>query len=383
MPTKTLTKFKAEDVIYKKILTKAADINYEEMSKVIAKDAGAMVVITPLQKAVAEIKKENPGKPVIHLGVASGNLVFCIQGIDKYAYSETIVKNYAKLKADREKVSVINAQKGDKVIDPSSDKMAKAKGTTVEDYEKADLNKLAGDIVILAHGANVGKSPGQVYAKEFGGKKPKDIVDYLVKQKKLPLEYAGVVYLDGCFTAAGPQKGRSQSELNNFCKSVYDGLTKAGYKKLQVKGNLGTAATKDDGHESVVDAQMEKEIEVRTKTMQKEIDKIKKKKEDINAKQMPYIEKLKKLKAAVGKLNSDTTMDSVKKQKLIAASEKEKKSVDEKLAELTQQYKVVDEEHKKWFAEKQKVIAELKTKGISADAIEDLVGTFGPETSPN
>ena len=145
-----------------------------------------------------------------------------------------------------------------------------------------DLNK-KGDkapIIILAHGSPSKPVPGEVYAKEFADKKSNEIVDYLVKTKKLSKNYAGVIYLDGCYTAAGPKQGKDATELNNFAKKVYDGLVKEGYEYLQVKGNLGAAATKSDGTESVFDAQVEaelkKKIETEARAIEAKIDQLQK-----------------------------------------------------------------------------------------------------------
>ncbi len=379
MATRTLTKFDSKDVLYKKVLGKAADLNIGDMSNAVTKDAGPMIALNPLQKAIDEVKKEKPNAPVVHLGVFGGNLVFSVQGAEKYAYSEIVVKGYAKIKEDRKKTTVINAQKGDNVIDTSSDKMAKAKGTDVKEMDKADLKEVKGDIVILAHGANVGKSPGAVYAKDFGHKKPKEIVSYLVKDKKLPKSFAGVVYLDGCYTAAGPKQGKSPDELRNFCNTVYQGLKSEGYLKLQVKGNLGVASTNTDGTENVVDAQMEKEIEVKTKKVQKELTKIKTSIDEIQQKKLSLIEKKKKLTALKREIASNAKYDEGKKQKLTTATDLEIQGIDTKDSELDKQYTALDNERKKWYAEKTKILDDLKNQGVSAEDIKDLVGTFGPE----
>jgi hypothetical protein len=381
MATRTLTKFDSKDVLYKKVLGKAADLNIGDMSNAVTKDAGPMIALNPLQKAIDEVKKEKPNAPVVHLGVFGGNLVFSVQGAEKYAYSEIVVKGYAKIKEDRKKATVINAQKGDDVIDSSSNKMAKAKGTDVKELGEADLKEVKGDIVILAHGSNVGNSPGAVYAKDFGHKKPKEIVTYLVKDKKLPKSFAGVVYLDGCYTAAGPKQGKSPDELRNFCASVYQGLKGEGYLKLQVKGNLGVAKTTTEGAEDVVDAQMEKEIEVKTKAVQKELKKLAQGIDEIQQKKLSLIEKKKKLTAAKREIASNAKFDDGKKQKLTAATDLEIKGIDTKDAELDRQYTALDNERKKWFAEKTKILEDLKKQGVSAEDIKDLVGTFGPEMS--
>ena len=114
------------------------------------------------------------------------------------------------------------------------DKDKRHSGTVVED-KNLKKDAFAGvdqaPIVILAHGSPLGKvGSGKVRATEFGGKSPSAIVDYL--KKSVPVTYSGVVYLDGCYTAAG-------NTPLNFGKQVYDGMVKAGYFYLQIKGNLG------------------------------------------------------------------------------------------------------------------------------------------------
>jgi hypothetical protein len=115
-------------VLWKKPFNKAADINVGEIAGVIAKDAGAMIPVSPLNKIIKIVKDKDCPKPVLHLGIASGNLVLNVQDAGGYKEHEVIVKGYVKLKEDRKNVAVINAQKGDKVIDSSTDRMAKAKG---------------------------------------------------------------------------------------------------------------------------------------------------------------------------------------------------------------------------------------------------------------
>jgi hypothetical protein len=246
----------------------------QQMNKVtewIAEDAGPMLPIKQkdatdfLKEVQADIAAKKCAKPLLKLGLDSGHLVMRVEGDNKYAKSVIVVKGYEDEKAQRAKATVVNAQKGDATIDASSKDMAKVKGTTAQTAAAADLNAKGSKapIIILAHGTPTGSLPGSVYAKDFAKKKPDEIVKYLVGDKKLDKAYAGVVYLDGCYTAAGPKQGRDASELNNFAKKVYDGLVDAGYKYLQVKGNLGAAATLKDGSESVIDAQVEAELEQR------------------------------------------------------------------------------------------------------------------------
>jgi len=256
-PMGKLTKFATNAVLLKKTLAKPEAFNVGEFAKAIAADAGAMVKVSNLDTFAKLIKSEKWEKPVIHLGVAKGDLVISGQSANGKQDSMVVVKGYEKIKEDRKKVAVINADKGDDTIDRSADRMAKAKGVDVQDAKDAKINTVKGDIIILAHGDSKVSKTGNVYAKKFADKKPADIVKYLAKDKKLPLAYNGIVYLDGCFTAAGPSKGTKQNDLDNFARSVYKGLVKLGYDKLQVKGNLGAATTRRNGKEKVVDAQME------------------------------------------------------------------------------------------------------------------------------
>jgi hypothetical protein len=234
----------------------------------VATDGGPMIPIKQkettdlLKEVLGDISAKKCTKSLLKLGIDSGNLVVRVEGDNKYVKSTILVKGYEELKKARSKATVVNADVGDSTIDDAANKMAKVKGTTAKSDEDADLNK-KGDkapIIILAHGAPSSPIPGQVYAKEFADKKPNEIVDYLVKTKKLAKNYAGVIYLDGCYTAAGPKQGKDETELTNFAKKVYEGLVKEGYEYLQVKGNLGAAATRSDGTESVFDAQTEAEL---------------------------------------------------------------------------------------------------------------------------
>lgn len=115
--------------------------------------------------------------------------------------------------------------------------------------KKADFSKAGSNapIVLLAHGSTpmFQSSKGNVHAVEFGGKSPQVMVDYIAKT--LPKTYAGQIYLDGCFTASG--RGTLV-----YAEQVYKGLVKKGYEYLQIKGNLGAAATTADGKELVTPA---------------------------------------------------------------------------------------------------------------------------------
>lgn len=360
--------FSSSDIVYKKVLKKATDINVGEISKAIAADAGAMVKVSALNKFAKTIKDQGCKKPVIHVGVKSGNLIATVQDADGFKAKETIVKGYAKIKAA--KATVIDADPKDATIARSAATMAKAKGTDAETAKDAKISgKTSGDIIILAHGSKSGGSSGTIYAKKFADKSASDIVNYISKKKKLPKVYKGVIYLDGCFTAAGPKQGSTPSELNNFCKKVYSGLVKAGYKTLQVRGNLGVASTKADGSESVVDAQMEAEVKAATKKAQKVVDACRKKSLELSKKLAPHIKKKMELEAALKKA------DSAAKKGLTA----DLKKIDAKISPLDKQYEQNEKKWKDASAEVAKIKADLKKKGVEDKAIKDLIGTFGPE----
>lgn len=253
----------------------------QQMTKIvewIAEDAGPMIPVKNkdgtdfLTEVKEDIAKKKVTKPLLKLGTESGHLYIRVEGEKDYEKKVAIVKNFVELKEERAKATVINAQAGDKTIDKAARDMERVKGTKSQEAPDADVNAKGSTapIIILAHGNPTSSLPGSVYAKDFAKKKPAEIVSYLVDDKKLDKKYAGVIYLDGCYTAAGPKQGRDPGELNNFARSVYDGLLKAGYKYLQVKGNLGAAATMKDGSESVIDAQVEAELELRKKALAKE-----------------------------------------------------------------------------------------------------------------
>ena len=119
--------------------------------------------------------------------------------------------------------------------------------------EPVDLGQVGSKapVLLLAHGRPhypSGPSPdlSQTYATHFGSKTPKEIAQYLI-DNNLPKNHAGVVYLRGCFTAAG-------SNGDSFIGKVYKLLLEAGYEYLQVKGNLGVSITLDDGSGKVIQA---------------------------------------------------------------------------------------------------------------------------------
>lgn len=348
----------------------------QQLTKVmewISEDAGAMMVVKTkectdfLNEVKDDIAKKKVSKPLLKLGTDSGHLWMRVEGEKDYEKKVTVVKNYVDEKEKRAKATVVNADKGDKTIDSSADRMAKAKGTTAQDADSVDLNAKGSKvpIIILAHGAPSSPIPGTVYAKEFANKKPTEIIKYLVDDKKLDKNYAGVVYLDGCYTAAGPKQGKDAGELNNFAKTVYDGLVKAGYKYLQVKGNLGMAITRASGDETVLDAQTEAEMEQKKKEYAKEYHALKEQADAVKAR----VEKLEKVATAlVAKhngnaetLKADIGIKLVKEE--VDKLEVLRSAADGKVKDVAKKYhaiqKELDRAGKEW--------------------IDNLVGVFGPE----
>lgn len=230
--------------------------------------------------------------------------------------------------------------------DEKRHKDAKVKGKEKIDFGDAGLK---GPIVILAHGTPMGnfKVPGKVHATRFGSKSASDIVKYLAKT--LPLTYYGVVYLDGCYTAAG-------ASPSNFLLKVYRGLVKKGYLYLQVKGNLGVAVTV--GGKEVVTLP---ELEKAKKELENEKDKVN---AAITKVKVPYDKELseltKKLPALIEKAKKEGNKDI---KKLVASfTDKHKQKVDK------------DPKLKKLREQREKIQTELKSMKI-----EEFVGTAGPE----
>jgi len=330
--------------------------------KWISNDAGPMIPVKTkegldLLNVVQKDLKENKfNSPLLRIGLDSGNLVLRVEGKPKYEKTTILVKGYEALKKEREKATVVNAHVGDSTIDSSSARMASAKGTTVKTAAEVDLNAKGSKapIIILAHGSPSGGASGTVYAKNFAQKTPDDIVNFLVNEKKLEKNYAGVIYLDGCYTAAGPKQGRDPSELNNFAKKVYDKLLSKGYKYLQIKGNLGKAATMADGSEMVMDAQ----------------------EEAAHKEEVQQLERLSKELRA----ESQTIKQRIEKLSQVAANLVAKHNGNAETLKADIGVKLVKEQVEKLEAER--AAAERKLAAVDKDYVgkymKDLVGVFGP-----
>ena len=315
-------------------------------------DAGPAAKL--LKKAQDGRKKGKFLNAVAKAGIVGKDMVFGITS-DSEEDKVVLVKDYEKAKAEAKKgPNVINADRGDDTIDKATDKIKKARGgKEVGDDETLTKGDTA-PIVVVAHGGKA-ESSGKVYAKEFAEKSPKELVDFLVKKKKLEKNYAGTLYLDGCFTAAGKTD-------KNYAKKVYDLLVKDGFKYITVKGNLGVAATNDDGSESVVDAQEEKRLKEEAK---KDIAEAKKKLAAVQDRQS----KLQKVWDNLAKRHGDDS-DAFYADPGIDLLAPELKKLATEVAANKKQVEAMKKKYK-----------DLKhdlEKTFKYD-ITDLVGTFGPE----
>lgn len=383
MPSHKFTKITDIKLFDEKVDPEKFDV--DKIKNHITRDLGPGVPITNLYEfkkiVMGKSKIKDKSKKVFGkwskahyvVGVDGGKLVATGKTLDgSYEYTLEIVDDFSKRLAA--KPTVIDLDHEDDTIRRSSEKMAKAKGVDVTLPDEKDLTNVTGDIIILAHGGSSNSSPGKIYCKNFADKSAKDIIKFLVKEKPLPKDYAGTVYLDGCFTAAGSSKGRVFGDLQNFCGTVYKGLTTLGYKKLKVKGNLGTAKTQQDGTEMVMDAQAEKKLEVVLKDSSHEVTKIHKKYLEVRDKHL-------KAEAAYFDLESDI---KIKSRTLPRMKEDEKVAMEKTIEALQTKYDklagalpALKAERNKFYQARDKL---LRKHGIVEQEVQDLVGTFGPET---
>lgn len=285
---------------------------------------------------------------------------------------------------------VVNADKGDKVIDEATRDIVNSRtfereqplrtldtdNTRDEDFkekkhkkdvlpDEADFSVIGNDapIVILAHGSDSWnrQGSGKIHATHFANKTPKQILEFIIKAK-LPKTYAGVIYLDGCYTAAG-------NTPKNFAHTLYKALVKLGYHYLQVKGNLGVAATQSDGSEMVTHA----EEESRAKQLEKGIKKL-------GEKRISASKEAKENSVAFS--FKDSHLTALKNQIAKESNSVEKEKLEKELEEQTLIFK-------KELARLDGIVKEIrapfdeKIKDMT-DELErikrlDFVGTFGPE----
>ncbi len=380
-------------------------VNWDAVKQAILDEIGDEPIGTPLagaKKVVEEAKKDkNLVKAYVKVGVVDGALVLRIKDVRTLVDKEidtVLVKQWKQKQVAHEKMvtllkngggtdngKVVSLDPEDKVIKPSAKSIAterklgedgplKRTGETYGDKDKMHSGTVVDDeklkkeafsgannapIVILAHGTPLGKvGSGKVHATEFGGKSASQIVDYL--KKSLPVTYSGVVYLDGCYTAAG-------NTPLNFGKLVYDGLRKAGYFYLQVKGNLGMART-INGKECVTHAEIEKVYEDAKKEKEiidKKVDELGKKYLDIQNK---IIEEDNTLKVLVRGNGGTFTEEQTRKQQDL----KERDRVNKQNMENCSKLKPLVTAKKKL----QELIDAPKYN------IEALTGTWGPEKLP-
>ncbi len=225
--------------------------------------SGPMTVVSSKAlDAVAKVAgaKDAPKDGTVVVGEDRKDLAIVVYGDKKKKVElekQVLVAKWDKAKASGE-TAVVSLDDDDKTIRESALRMAKAKGTKVKTSGTFAKQGDRDPIVLLAHGSPIGDdTPLQNAATKFAGKKPDAIVKWLISSGLQP-DYGGTVYIDGCFTASGTTGGA------NFAKSVYDGLVKAGYLYLQVKGNIGSAVTLSTGSEWNYPAELDAE---RTKVM--------------------------------------------------------------------------------------------------------------------
>ncbi len=297
----------------------------DDLARFVGKPMQGLVVkANDAKSLVDKVKKDLVAKkceqPWLRAGMSGADMIFLVTDLKNGKYEQSC-KLVAGYKAIREKLKaqaamVVNLDKGDKVIDRAAKDMAKATGTRAVTGDKAKFGGIGGTtpIILLAHGDEDKTASGQIYGKDFAGKSPKELVALLLdnknEKKRLSPDYAGTIYLDGCFTAQG-------GAMANYTKQVWDLLKARGLKNVKVKGNLGAAATLKSGDELVTTTEAEKAAEKLVKKAQKDLEKkiepFEKKLGEILAKKYggkegPAFEKddgVKKLNAAIEKLHKD------------------------------------------------------------------------------
>lgn len=258
-------------------LTKAIGDN---MNKVVGKPMQGLVVKANDAKAIVEkVKKDvvaaKVKEPWLRAGLSGTDVIFLVTDAKGGSYEQTcvLVPGYTALceKLKKEAALVVNLDKGDRVIDQAAKDMARSNNTRATTPDKAEFG-ISGSapIILLAHGDEDKTSTGQIYGKDFAGKSPADIVKLLTEnpdaKKRLSPDYAGTIYLDGCFTAQG-------GAMQNYTKQVWELLKAKGYKKAMVKGNLGLAATTKSGDEIITTSEADEQAKKITKTAEADFQK--------------------------------------------------------------------------------------------------------------
>lgn len=377
-------------------------VNWTEIERLILEQVGDEPLATPLagaRKAVDAAKKDKSlEKAYVKVGLVGKDLVLRIKDVRTLIDKEIdsiLVKQFEQKRDAHQKMVLAQAKGGggdggkvvsldpkDKTIRESAEEVAKKRklgadaplqraGDAYGDKDKkhgkvVDDPKLknsdfggasSAPIVILAHGTPLGKvGSGKVHATNFGDKKPADIVSYL--KKSLPVTYSGVIYLDGCYTAAG-------NTPLNFGMQVYQGLVKAGYFYLQVKGNLGMART-IDGKEVVTPAEIETAYDnarLEKEKLEKEKKVLDKPYDDANKLLVDRENEL-KIKIRVGDKSAETAKALQEATKKVDAL-KLKRQNDPKLKKIVDRIAVL-----------QAIMDQPKFN------IEALTGTWGPEKLP-
>ena len=241
--------------------------NQKGVQGVVVKGTDAAKIV---KEVIADLGAKKVKAPHLRAGVSGKDLIFLVTDSASPSYEKScvLVADYVGLKdrLAKEKGAVVNLDPGDKVIDRAAKDMGKkfgAKPTTAATANFGITGTTA--IVLLAHGDEDKNSTGQIYGKDFAGKTPAEIVKLLLDnpdaKKRLSPDYAGTIYLDGCFTAQG-------SAMQNYTKQVWDLLKGRGLTKASVKGNLGLAATTKKGDEIITTT----EADERDKKLRKQID---------------------------------------------------------------------------------------------------------------
>lgn len=280
-----------KDVIYGEDKnTDFKKFNLGHLTQAIAKDlvefgeAGVQGMVVKEKDAtnlVTYCKSAGLKKPYLMAGLCQNDLVLVVHDKDnaKFEQMAVLVKNYAaeKKKLAEHTAAVVNANKGDTIIDKAAVKQANKFGTAVQDEDRVDLGGVTGNVLLCAHGTpqvNVGR----VIGTKLGKMTATQVADLLTenpdKSKRLAEGYSGKITLSGCFTASGGPEALVQDDP--FAKKVWDELKKRGFTKCSVVGIPGVAMTASEGqkdNDGVAMKQGDKAAWVRSEEMLQALDK--------------------------------------------------------------------------------------------------------------